>query len=296
MDEKEKINKDIQIKREKTEAALAGIRNLPLIPKIVFNVTRLLNDPSVSTNLLANEIGKDIGLTTKILSIANSPMYGLQRKVTSLEFAIIVLGFKEMSDIVTAVSLADAIKVTNDKIFNQNEFWIHSLVVGTAAKNISQNLGHYDIGSDAFVAGVLHDIGIQILYKFFNSQFKSVVTLVTAQNYNFADAEKEILGLTHKEVGQFLANKWNLPDVLGDALHYHHKPSLSGSNKVVPSIIHLADYMTQKFQIGGFYWDENYQLDEEINHILGFQDIEELDNFIQNYKDLYMQTATSIKF
>jgi HD-like signal output (HDOD) protein len=292
----EERSKELQIKKEKTEAALAGIRNLPLIPKVVFNVTKLLSDPSVSTNVLAREIGKDLGLTTKVLSIANSPMYGLQRKVTSLEFAIIVLGFKEMSDIVTAVSLADAIKVTNDKFFDQNEFWIHSLVIGTAAKNISQNLGHYDIGSDAFVAGVLHDIGIQILYKFFNAQFKSIVTLVRTKNYSFENAENEVLGLTHQEIGQFLSNKWNLPDVLGDVMHFHHKPILSTNNKVVSSIIHLADYMTQKFQIGGFYWDENIQLDEEINKVLGFHSVAELDTFTQNYKDLYLQTATSIKF
>jgi HD-like signal output (HDOD) protein len=254
-----------------------------------------LGDQSVSTNILANEIGKDQGLTAKVLSIANSPLYGLQRKVTSLEFAIIVLGFKEMSDIVTAVSLTDAIKVTGDKFFNQNDFWIHSLVVGTTAKNISQNLGHLDIGSDDFVAGILHDIGIQILFKFFNTQFRQVVSLVKDKNYKIENAEIEILGLSHQDIGKFLANKWNLPDVLGDVLCHHHKPSTSSNNKVIPSIVHLADYMTQKFKIGGFYWDENMLLDEDIVSVLDFKNSSELENFIQNYKNLYLQTATSAK-
>lgn len=294
MEQKNK-GSDLQIKRQKTETALNGIRSLPLIPKVVFNVTKLLSDPSVSTNILAGEIGKDQGLTTKVLSIANSPLYGLQRKVTSLEFAIIVLGFKEMSDIVTAVSLTDAIKVTSDKFFNQNDFWIHSLVVGTAAKHISHHLGHYDIGSDAFVAGVLHDIGIQILYKFFNTQFRQVATLVNDKSYKFEDAEKEIFGLTHQNVGKFLADKWNLPEILGDVLQHHHKPSESNKTKVIPSIVHLADYMTQTFQVGNFYWDDDMKLDEGINKELNFKSSTELDNFIQDYKDLYLQTATSTK-
>ncbi|MCX6152173.1 MAG: HDOD domain-containing protein [Ignavibacteriales bacterium] len=290
------MNPDLLEQKQKTEATLKSIKNLPLIPKVVFNVTKLLNDQAVSTTALTNEIGKDQGLTAKVLSISNSPLYGLQRKVTSLEFAIIVLGSKEISDIVTAISLADVMKFTNDKYFNQDEFLAHSLLVGTASKNICQTLGYFDIGSDAFVAGVLHDIGIQILYKFFNTQFKLVVNLVKEKKIKFALAEKEIFGLTHQEVGKFLGDKWNLPGSLVDVLNYHHNPGISNNNKAIPAIVHLADFMTQKFQIGGFYWDEGIELDESVIEILKFEKMDGLESFIKNYQDLYYQSAAASRY
>ncbi|MGE5499486.1 MAG: HDOD domain-containing protein, partial [Syntrophothermus sp.] len=220
-----------QVKRAQTESILAKIQNLPMIPKVMFEVTRFLQAPGATTSGLAKIIGKDQGLTTKILSIANSPLYGLQRKVTTLEFAIIVLGFKEISDIVTAISLANTIKVVTDKDFDQNDFWVHSMVVGSAAKNISQNLGHLDIGSDAFVAGTLHELGIQLLHNFLHPQYIEIYNKAQNKTSTFFAAEEEVLGLTHQDVGKFLSEKWDLPAVLCDILQNHHTPSQAKENK-----------------------------------------------------------------
>lgn len=284
----------ISEQRTKTEAALSNIKNLPLIPKVMFEVTKLLRDASVTTYSLASLIAKDQGLTAKILSVANSPLYGLQRKVTSLEFAIIVLGYKEISNIVTAVSLADAVRITSDKDFDQVDFWIHSMVVGTASKGIAQNLGFLDLGSDSFVAGVLHDFGIQVLHRFLHPQFVTIIDKVDS-SIGFLEAEDSILGLTHQEIGKFLAEKWNLPGLLCDILQYHHTPNKSHDNKIISSIVHLADYMTQKLQVGCFYWDNGMQLDKEIINILHFNSEEDLEKFINDYKDLFIQTANSIR-
>jgi HD-like signal output (HDOD) protein len=281
-------------KRAKTEQALNGIKNLPLIPKVMFEVTKLLRDPLATTNSLAGLIAKDQGLTAKILSVANSPLYGLQRKVTSLEFAIIVLGYKEITNIVTAISLADAVRISSDKDFDQVDFWIHSMVVGTAAKGIAQNLGHLDLGSDCFVAGVLHDFGIQVLHRFLRPQFVAVVDMVNSTT-GFLDAESSVLGLTHQDVGKFLAEKWNLPRLLCDILQFHHTPNDSVDNKVISSIVHLADYMTQKLQVGYFYWDNGMVLDKSILDIFQFSSEESLDEFIQEYRESFIQTANSIR-
>lgn len=282
-------------KREKTESVLLNITNLPLIPKVMFEVTRFLQKPGATTSGLAKLIGKDQGLTTKILSIANSPLYGLQRKVTSLEFAIIVLGFKEIADIVTAISLANTIQVASDKDFDQNDFWVHSMVVGSAAKGISQSLGYLDIGSDAFVAGTLHELGIQLLHKFLHPQFLSIYEIVQNGISTFFSAEEEVLGLTHQEVGKFLAEKWNLPILLCDALLYHHIPSKAGDSKILASIVHLADYMTQKLNIASVYWDKDMKLDKEIINTLHFETEENLEKFILEYRDLFIDAAFSLR-
>lgn len=282
--------------RQKTEAFLAGIKKLPMIPKVMFEVTRMLQAPAANTNELARLIGKDQGLTTKVLSIANSPLYGLQRKVTSLEFAIIVLGFKEIADIVTAISMTDAIKVKSDKDFNQDEFWVHSMVVGAAGRAIAQNLGYLDIGSDAFVAGVIHELGIQVIHNFMHPQFLQIVDEVNSNGLPFTEAELRVLGITHQQAGKFLAEKWNLPVMLCDTLNYHHHPGdMPGSGKTLTSIVHLADYMTQRLNIARFYWDDNFALDESIIDILQFEGRAHLEKFIEEFRDMFMETAETIR-
>ena len=281
-------------KKEKTEAVLAGIKNLPSIPKVVFEVTKLLNDSKTPTNQLAEIISKDQGLTSKILAVANSPLYGIKRKVSSIEFAILVLGFQDIRNIVTALSLADSIKTAPSKFFDPYEFWLHSMVVGTAAKGISLNFG-FDFGSEAFVAGILHDIGILVIYKFFNPEFNQIIDIINSEKISMLEAEKKALGITHQEIGKFLSEKWELPYILCDSLNYHHRPMKTLENKYFVSIIHLVDYMTQKLGVGNFYWDKDFELDPGIIELLNFPSEEALDNFIADYDEMFRVTAESLK-
>ncbi|MCU7495966.1 MAG: HDOD domain-containing protein [Ignavibacteria bacterium] len=282
-------------RRTETERLLSNIKSLPLIPKMMFEVTKFLQSPAPTTSGLARLVGRDQGLTAKILSVANSPLYGLQRKVTSLEFAIIVLGYKEISDIVSALSLAESIKSTSDKYFNHDEFWLHSMVVGSAAKGIAQNLGHMDLGSDAFVAGMLHELGIQLMHKYMHRQFEDICRKVWQQEESFSGAELDTLGMTHQELGKFLAERWNLPVVLCDTLSHHHSPGELNPRSVLAAVVHLADYMTQKLKIANVYWDENMQLDPSIVDTLQLSSQENLEKFILEYKDLFIETVFTIR-
>ncbi|HEX2866692.1 MAG TPA: HDOD domain-containing protein [Ignavibacteriales bacterium] len=282
-------------KRVATEKLLGDIKNLPLIPKMMFEVTRFLQAPSPTTGGLARLVGRDQGLTAKILSVANSPLYGLQRKVTSLEFAIIVLGYKEIQDIVSALSLAESIKSSSDNFFNQDEFWLHSMVVGSAAKGISQRLGHMDLGSDAFVAGMLHELGIQLMHKYLHPQFKEICRKVSQEGKTFSEAEMDTLGLTHQDIGKFLAERWNLPVVLCDTLSYHHAPGEISSRNILASVVHLADYMTQKLQVANVHWDSGMELDPSIIDALQLGSMENLEKFILDYRDLFVETVFTIR-
>lgn len=277
-----------EVKRQKTELKLAGIKNLPSIPKVIFDVTKLLNAGEPSAHALSGVIIKDPGLTTKLLAIANSPLYGIKRKVSSLEFAILVLGFQEIKNIVTALSIADSFKIASDKNFSPLDFWIHSMVTGSAAKGISQHLG-FDFGSDAFVAGALHDMGILVIHKFFNPEFQEI-----ASADNILKAEYDILGMSHQETGRYLAEKWQLPLSLCDALLYHHRPSESQKNAEFVSVIHLVDYMTKRLNTASFYWDKQLEFDEEVLSILNFKSAEELDDFIEGYAEMFSVTAAAI--
>ena len=193
-------------RRQRTENILAAIKDLPSIPKVVFEVTRLLNDSKTATNKLSEVIGKDQGLTSKVLAIANSPLYGIKRKVSSIEFAVLILGFQEIKNIVAALSFADSVEATPTQYFDPQEFWLHSMLVGTAAKGISQHLG-FEFGSEAFVAGLLHDLGILVIHKFFSFEFVQIIERANSKNIPIIQAETDVLGLTHQEIGRFLAEK-----------------------------------------------------------------------------------------
>jgi len=232
-------------KREKTELILSNVYNLPSIPKVMMEVSELLAKPTTTTAELSKVISQDQGLVTKILSIANSPLYGLPRKVSTIEFAILILGYGDIKNIVTALSMIESFKIKSDKNLDQKKFWAHSVITGVAAKRVSEDLG-FRIGGEAFIAGLLHDLGITVIHKFFHTAFEQICKDVETNNMTYNEAELENLGLTHREIGKFLAEKWNLPPALVDTVLNHETPDNATENRILTAVVHLADYMTNK--------------------------------------------------
>jgi HD-like signal output (HDOD) protein len=262
---------------------------------IMVEVSRLLDDPSTGTQELSSWIGKDQGLATKILSIANSPLYGLPRKVSTIDFAILIIGYQDVKNIVVALSMIESFKSPNDKNLDQNEFWLHSVVTGNAAKRVAEDLG-YRIGGEAFVAGLLHDLGIPVINKYLSKEFKTIVERFNNEDNFILNIEKEELGLSHQEIGKFLTNKWNLPKSLCTAVLNHHEPGqLKDEDRELTAIVHLADYMTQKLNLGSFYWDNNFVFDEAVLDILKFEDINSLDKFIEGYRKMFEEEIETFK-
>lgn len=270
---------------------LSNIRSLPSIPVIIFEVSKLLGNPNTSATDLGKVISKDQGLVAKILTVANSPLYGLPRRVATIEFAIVILGFDHIKSIVMALSMIEAFKKNGGTNWNNKSYWNHTMFVATAAKHIADELG-YSKSGEAFTAGLLHDLGISIIQRYFNKEFNTICKLVESQQMRYLKVEEQVLGLTHQDIGKFLIDKWNLPEMLGDAIVNHHCPSKSESNLVLASIIHLADYMTQRLGIGCFYWDENMDFDENIIDILKFGDEARLNNFIDSQEELFKGHAS----
>ncbi|MFA6596772.1 MAG: HDOD domain-containing protein [Ignavibacteriaceae bacterium] len=273
---------------------LRNVQNLPSIPYMMIEVTKLLDNPRTSASELGFVISRDQGLVAKILTVANSPLYGLPRRVSTIEFAIVILGFDHIKNIVIALSMIEAFKNVDEKKWNRKTFWIHSLVTAAAAKRIADDIG-YPKSGEAFTAGLLHDLGISVIQRYFKDEFISICDLSENQKMSFVEAEYEILGITHQEIGNFLAEKWNLPKILSDSMLNHHEPSKNNSNNVLSAIVHLADFMTQKFGIGNFSWDENYALDEGIIPILKLGNLDYLNKFIDSYETLFKHQIESLK-
>lgn len=275
---------EIQQRRDKNKNVLAHVYNLPSIPVIMLEVNKLLDNPMTSAAELGRVISKDQGLVTKILTVANSPLYGLPRRVSTIDFAIIILGFDHIKNIVLALSMIEAFKNKSDKYLDRKKYWIHSIMVASTAKRICDDLGYHFTG-EAFTCGLLHDLGIPVIHKYFNKDYITICDLVGNKNYTFDSAEAEVLGLTHEDIGYYLAQRWNLPHTIADTILNHEHPQLSSQNKILSSVVHLADYMTSILGIGEFNWDLDYQLDKSIISTLNLGDENYLNKFIQSYKN-----------
>lgn len=274
---------------------LANIYNLPAMSAIMMEVSKLLDDPSTNTNLLSKMIGRDQGLATKILSIANSPLYGLPRKVSTIDFAILIIGYQDIKNIVIALSMIESFKNKTDKNLNQTEFWLHSLLCGNAAKRIASDLG-FKIGGEVFVCGLLHDLGIPVIHKYLHTGFENIVnSTIENPEKDFPPFELNEIGLTHQDVGHFLMQKWNLPDGLCEAVLYHHTPSQCEKSPELASLIHLADYATQKLELGSFYWDNNMVFDNAVLDILKIGTEEKLEELVNSYAELFKTEIENIK-
>jgi len=286
---------EVETKSNYYKNFLRNVQNLPSVPYLMIEVTKLLDNPKTSASELGFVISRDQGLVAKVLTVANSPLYGLPRRVSTIEFAIVILGFDHIKNIVIALSMIEAFKNISEKSWNKKAFWVHSMVTAAAAKRIADDIG-YPKSGEAFTAGLLHDLGISVIQRYFKEEFTAICNLVESQQMRFVNAEAQILGITHQEIGSFLAEKWNLPKILSDSMLNHHEPSKNTGDNILSAIVHLADFMTQKFSIGAFGWDENYALDEGIIPILKLGNLDYLNKFIDSYETLFKHQIESLKF
>ncbi len=284
----------IKEKRKQSESTLMNIYNLPAMSTAITEVSRLLDDPSTNTTELSKIIGKDQGMSTKILSIANSPLYGLPRKVSTIDFAILIIGYQDIKNIVVALTMVDSFKNKSDEFFDQKKFWKHSIITGAAAKRLADDLG-YRIGSEAFVAGLLHDLGIPVMHKYFHSTFEMIHNDFENSDEKLEDIEVRHLGMSHCDMGKFLANKWNLPPHLCESIEFHHYPKLAVESDVLTALVHLADYMTYKLELGNFYLDNRYQFDESVINTLKLED-KNFEEFVESYRNLFEEELNTDLF
>lgn len=281
------------ITAHKSEAILKKIQDvtiLPPIPRVLQEITQLFSDPSISARKIEMLIEKDPSLTVKVLSVANSPLFGLRRSVTNIGSAVLILGYQEIKSIVTSIKMAAALKMKSDKYFDPDIFLNHSLITGILTQRMSKDLG-FNFDGDGFTAGMLHDMGIVILHEHFSQEFSQIAEYAAQNKVPFLQAEYNTLGLSHQEIGEFLADKWSLPAVLSDVLQFHHKPGYSKENNFLTSILHLADYAAGKFDSERVLWDSDFVLDDAAADMLNFLSKDELNDFVEAYREDYLELA-----
>jgi HD-like signal output (HDOD) protein len=200
---------------------LENITQLPTIPFIMSDVLDAVDDQNASAANLAKLIERDQALTAKVLSVANSPFYGFIRRISTIDLAIVVLGTNTIKEIVLSLIIKRFFSSIRRDTFDIRGFWQYSLFCGSASRVLARRLGYKVVG-EAFVAGLMHDLGILIIVEYFTKQFELIRKLQSEAGYTLIQAEVEILKSTHGDIGFWFAKKWNLPERLCYAIEHHH--------------------------------------------------------------------------
>lgn len=275
------------------EQILEKIKNLPALPSIADEAIRILNNSNSSKNDVVNIVSKDQSFISKILAVANSPIYGLRKEISTLSFAVFVLGLREIKKVLFALSVLESFKMIKDKNFDPVKFWLHSFVVGNLSRKIAMDLDIQNSG-EAFIAGFLHDFSISILHRDFKNEFNEIHDLVIG-GFTYAQAEEKIIGISHAQISEIVLEKWEFPNILIDAVTHHHLPSSAKYDKSLSAVVHLCDYITQRLQIAEYNWDKDFVLDESIIQILHFSSIESMNEFSDSYKEYVNEQINSIR-
>lgn len=258
---------------------------LPILSKSDLEVIKLLNNEEITFNLISEIISKNHSLAARILAIANSPAYGFPNKISTVEMAITVLGIEAVKDLVIGFSIINSTLQEKDRYFIAEAFNEHAYLCGYVSQLLANDFD-YPIKNEAFVAGLLHDIGIAISHRFLNNEFKLISELKFYRKISQTKAEKMILGTTHCEIGATVAEKWSLPEQLVDVIRFHHSPSECERNKKLVAIVHLADFIASKEAPQYLLSSEDEPLDKSIMSILNIPDESYLYDVVNNVSEL----------
>lgn len=229
---------------------LSLVKHVPPFPKVAQRVSEMLNDPEVSAAALAEVIQYDQVITANVLKICNAAYFGLPRKVSSLDEALVIVGNDTLRDIIITSSSARFYKGAAGEGYklDQGELWKHSIAVGIMAKELVKYVKGVEPGS-AYTAGLLHDIGKRFLSSFVADDFKKIMMRVVQDNSSFVEAEKELLGASHAELGGMIMSQWDFPKEIELAVLQHHDPDALEKDPLT-AIVALANALVISMGIG----------------------------------------------
>ena len=238
-------------KREEILDKLSSITNLPTFPDVVVKLSELLQNPETSTEEIVKVIKLDPVIASSILHLANTVAFNSSSKISSIEEAVVRIGFRNVSNVVFSLSVI-RILPTKNSLVNYNKFWNHSLSVAYGAQIIEQHATRVNKTSEnLYVAGLLHDIGILVFDQFFENLYTEVITKAKKAQTPLHLLEQEILGINHAELGKEVLQRWQLPEEVLDSVSNIYKPhKVTAHADKVTKILHMANYACENQGIG----------------------------------------------
>ncbi|MBE0617166.1 MAG: HDOD domain-containing protein [Proteobacteria bacterium] len=263
---------------------LARIDTLPPMPAVAVRLLEAAQDPEVDLGQLASWLERDPAMTANLLRVCNSPFYGLRREVASIRQATSLLGLKSVVQIALTV-LASRYLTPSQPGYDlaSGELWTSSLAAAVAAELLAQEV-RYPFPSTAYTAGLLQDVGKIVLADLVGGVLPEIRQRV-AEGVSWEEAERQVVGLPHPEVGAVLLERWGFPANLVESVRTHHTPSLARLDPNLARISHLADALTMTLGMGLGADGLAYALDEESLRALGFRESRDLDLVLERLSE-----------
>jgi putative nucleotidyltransferase with HDIG domain len=211
---------------------------LPPMKSTVLRLMELLRDQDVMTATLADTVRYDPILATRVLRLANSALYSLRKPVTTIQKALDAIGTRSLYDLVMLDTMADGFGTEIRNSVFIKSIWEHSIAVGLLSRELIRIL-KLQGSEEAFVCGLLHDIGKILMLRADVERFETLLEHRTENG--MLEWEDKIYGFDHTEVGAYVANKWRLPDAVCSVIMHHHSPAKSTQSVVMANVVNAAD-------------------------------------------------------
>ena len=268
------------------EDIVSRTSDLPTLPAAALAVMRESDSEHGTAQSVAKYLAQDGALAARVLRLANSSYYGLARSVLEVSEAVVVLGMRNVRNLALVASTYPWMnKPLKGYGLAPHDMWRHSFGVAVAASLTAEKCRKCS-GEEAFVAGLLHDLGKTAISVWLENKLPAMLRIAEKDGLPFDAVERKVLGYDHTEVGAHMAESWNLPTALVDVMRYHHRPDeLVPSNPMV-DCVHIGDYLAGSMGFGlggdglGYRFDEN-----ALSRIgLGVDDLDSLaDAFMVSY-------------
>jgi putative nucleotidyltransferase with HDIG domain len=234
---------------QRVDAIVQSITRLRPMPSNVTRILREIEKPEITIEMLVGLISLDQALAALVLQMSNSVSLGYARTCSTLREAIMQIGLERLKSILLTSAVTDSLKCSLIGYrLGVGELWHHSLVTGVAAEWLAQAL-HYPNPDEAYVSGLLHDMGKLLLDQYVLENYEMILEFVQKNRLQLWQVEEKMIGIDHANVGGLIAARWNFPVVLVDAIRFHHTPSFARVNQRLPAIVNLANAFSVDYRL-----------------------------------------------
>ncbi|MDF1643546.1 MAG: response regulator [Pseudomonadales bacterium] len=231
------------VHNDRVRELMGKIGKLPSLPTVYYEVSNAIDSDDASADQIASIIKQDGAMSAKVLQLANSPLFFGSHRVSNISEAITRFGLAQLRQLVLQCSLFQCFEpVDGAPDFIESSFWKYSLAVAELAKKISQLEGQRgDLLDEAYIAGLMHDIGYLVLVSYNPQLFGELCDLNVRTNENPAVFEQQMFEVSHDEAGAYLLDMWKIPTPVVEAVYHHHQPHKSGCSAVnATTAVHVA--------------------------------------------------------
>lgn len=251
------------------------------LPEVTLRIVQVVQDPRSTAHDLHRIVSNDPALSARVLRVVNSAFYGLPGQIGSIDRAIMMLGLNAVKNIAIAASLSKLFRSPKTAGgFSGKELWMHSVAVGASNKLITKAIG-LSLPDEAFLAGLIHDLGLVAVMQCFDNKVPELIELVES-GMPFRQAEDQVLGANHENIGAILAKTWKFPRSFQCVAGYHHRPEdLAKEHRLLATVTHISDVLCAMKELGISLTTETEEINGELLDEIGLT-VDQLNQVAEN--------------